>query len=435
MAMTENNPRHVAVFVDFENLALANEQEPFDIWRVIDHAATYGRVILRRAYADWRHYSPVEFKLVANNVDLIQVYSRGMQRKNGADIRLSVDAMETLITHPHLAVYVLAASDSDYTGLILKLREHGKFVVGVGSSEAHSEHFRAACDAYFLYSELGGSKTEVLEKVPFSEAKELLLAVLQQQGKEHPQLISQVQKEMVRLAPAFSVQALGFESFLDFLHAHEESVRIISEGQLHYAVLKEAPGAKAENGDPVHLQDLAVNPAYWRELLREKHKIQLAPAESLPAILQQFWGLYGGETAQELSRAEMEERVIGALEAATAATGRKPFELEDLRRVDKLLYMAKAFYFPQVNFAVERPGPADKRRLHERIRSLDGLIYEFNLLVLTRLLQEHRVRKISPDHELLKQFLCPPGDGWTEGAWSVLYGEAMARAEQVLGSR
>ena len=426
--------QHVALFVDFENLALAHEPTGFDLWKVIDHAAEYGRVVVRKAYADWRHYSPLEFKLVGNNVDLIQVYSRGMQRKNGADIRLSVDAMDVMFTHPHIDVFILAASDSDYTGLVLKLREHGKFVVGIGSSDSHSEHFRMACDEYLLYSELIGVGTgEEADKLSFSDSRELLIEALKMHAPDHPQLISQVRKEMNKRASSFSESSLGFESFLDFLNAHTDILQIITEGQLHYVNMIGEGVRAGESGDKSgHLQELATNPAYWRQLLRENHKIHLAKKESLKGILTQFWETYGPDANLELSRAEMEERLT---EYNGEKEGAEVIDLDEVRRVDKLLYMAKAFYFPKVNFAVDRPGPNDRRRFHERIHAFDGLIYEFNLLILTRLLQEHLLRKISPERELLQQFLCDPADDWTDDTWHNLYGEGMARAEQVLESR
>ncbi|MGW7530865.1 NYN domain-containing protein [Amycolatopsis sp. NPDC054798] len=134
------NTDQAAVFIDFENLAIGAANSLPDQDNPVPYAALelvcrdYGNASIRRAYADWAkpQFGKYQQDLAMNGVDLIQLHRFGIQQKNAADIRLAVDAMETLITHPDIGTYLLVAGGSDYSPLVQRLREFGKHVVGVG---------------------------------------------------------------------------------------------------------------------------------------------------------------------------------------------------------------------------------------------------------------------------------------------------------------
>jgi uncharacterized LabA/DUF88 family protein len=148
----------VALYIDFENLVLgAGCSQPGWAEPVPEPALTwlcrvYGSTTIRRAYADWAdsRFGRYQSALERNGVDLVQI-GLGPHRKNAADIRMTVDAMETLIAHPAVDAFVLATGDSDFSPLVAKLREFGKHVIGVGAETAASARLVAVCSEYKLW--------------------------------------------------------------------------------------------------------------------------------------------------------------------------------------------------------------------------------------------------------------------------------------------
>src|SRR2546421_409078 len=139
--MEPDGSAQVAVFVDFENLVIGAVKElPDQVNSAPYEALTrlcrgYGNASVRRAYADWANplFGSHQEDLAMNGVDLIQVARVGIQNKNAADIRMAVDAMETLIVHPEVSVFILVSGDGDYSPLVQRLREFGRWVVGGGT--------------------------------------------------------------------------------------------------------------------------------------------------------------------------------------------------------------------------------------------------------------------------------------------------------------
>ena len=161
--MTSGTDEQVAVFIDFENLALgARKDFPALGDQAVPASALQllcqhrGNARIRRAYADWGQpqFALYQEALALNGMDLIQVKRFGAQHKNAADIRMAVDAMETLMTHPEVTTFVLVAGDGDYTPLVQRLREYGKAVVGVGPRASASPRLVAVCSEYKYWSAL-----------------------------------------------------------------------------------------------------------------------------------------------------------------------------------------------------------------------------------------------------------------------------------------
>lgn len=161
--MTGGPVEQVAVFFDFENLALGASRDFPELGvQAVPAAALQllcqqrGSARIRRAYADWGQppFAPHQQALALNGIDLIQVKRFGAQQKNAADIRMAVDAMETLITHPEVTTFVLVAGDGDYTPLVQRLREYGKTVIGVGTEASASPRLVAVCSEYKYWGTL-----------------------------------------------------------------------------------------------------------------------------------------------------------------------------------------------------------------------------------------------------------------------------------------
>lgn len=214
----------LAVLVDIENMARpgARNRGEFDIHLVMNRLAEKGRVVVKRAYADWSRYRDARRELMNAGLELIEMPSAREGAKNRADIKMAVDAMEIAYSRQHVDNFVIVSGDSDFTPLVGKLRELNKRVIGVGrDASSASPLLIANCDEFFFYDSLaskalphhatgGGVRPDAL-----SLLRETLMA-RQREGDEHPQA-SAVKDSMRRRDPAFDEGEIGFSTFSKFL--------------------------------------------------------------------------------------------------------------------------------------------------------------------------------------------------------------------------
>ena len=214
----------LAVLVDFENMARpgAKGRGDFDIHLVNNRLAEKGRVLVKRAYADWSRYRDARHELQNAGLGLIEMPSAREGAKNRADIQMAVDAMELAYSREHVDTFVIVSGDSDFTPLVGKLRELNKRVIGVGNRESASELLIANCDEFIFYDLLaaqaagstprraGGSGLNPLQLLQET------LTALQREGTEWP-LASVVKDSMRRKYPAFDESEHGFSTFSKFL--------------------------------------------------------------------------------------------------------------------------------------------------------------------------------------------------------------------------
>src|SRR5512134_4049726 len=151
----------IALFLDYENLAIGArdrlEGMRFDLKPVLDALAERGRVIARKAYADWSSFDEDRRMLTRGHVELVEIPQRmGTSRKNAADIKLCVDALEMAFERDYVTTFVICTGDSDFTPLVHKLRELNKRVIGVGIKESTSKLLPPACDEFLFYETLEG---------------------------------------------------------------------------------------------------------------------------------------------------------------------------------------------------------------------------------------------------------------------------------------
>jgi uncharacterized protein (TIGR00288 family) len=151
----------IALFLDYENLAIGARDHlggmTFDLRPVADALAERGRVVVRRAYADWSYFDEDRRMLTRLHVELIDIPQRmGASRKNAADIKMAVDAMELAFERDYISTYVLCTGDSDFTPLVHKLRELNRRVIGVGVEKTTSALLPPACDEFLFYDRLEG---------------------------------------------------------------------------------------------------------------------------------------------------------------------------------------------------------------------------------------------------------------------------------------
>ena len=258
MSTTPDDER-IALFLDYENLAIGTREQlsgmQFDLKPVADALAERGRVVTRKAYADWTYFDEDRRMLTRSHVELIEIPQRmGAVRKNAADIKMAVDAMELAFERDYITTFVICTGDSDFTPLVYKLRELNKRVIGVGVKASTSALLPPACDEFLFYENLDGVEVrspEARERTPSrnggaderseeaSASKSLedldrLIATtisgLQRTG-QGAVLASSLKRALLRKDPTFTEADYGFRAFGELLaHLVDKSVIELSEG-------------------------------------------------------------------------------------------------------------------------------------------------------------------------------------------------------------
>ena len=150
----------IAFLIDYENLAIGARERGEKLLQmdvIMNALSERGRIVIRRAYADWNLFTDHRQQLVAERIEMIEIPQRtGMVRKNAADIKLAVDAMELAYERDFITTFVIGSGDSDFTPLVLKLRELNRRVIGVGVEGSTSDLLPGACDEFLFYERLAG---------------------------------------------------------------------------------------------------------------------------------------------------------------------------------------------------------------------------------------------------------------------------------------
>ncbi len=249
----------IALFIDYENLAIGSRERlgiPFDFGPIADALAERGRVVVRRAYGDWTMFEPDRKMLTRLHVELIEIPQKmGGSRKNAADIKMAVDAMEMAFERDYLTTFVFVTGDSDFTPLVHKLREHNKRVIGVGIKASTSLLLPAACDEFLFYENLEGveprkgrprpqRRRDEAEEPTAADAapgsgdvdglERLVRRTLTgvQATADGPVLASALKRALLRKDPTFSEADFGFRAFGELLrYLQERKVLELIKGQ------------------------------------------------------------------------------------------------------------------------------------------------------------------------------------------------------------
>lgn len=226
--MTDGD-RSLAVFIDFENLALGfqGRRERFDIGRVIERLVEKGKIVAKKAYSDWSRFQLYTAPLHEHAIELIEIPRRSQTGKNSADIRLCVDAMDLAYSKDHIDTFVIVSGDSDFSPLVSKLKELGKHVIGLGMQESTSDLLRDNCDEFIYYEDLNrlGAKPELVSELgaelPENKRKvfALLLDSLLALRRENKENLwsSMIKETMKRKKPSFNEAYHGYRTFSELL--------------------------------------------------------------------------------------------------------------------------------------------------------------------------------------------------------------------------
>jgi uncharacterized protein (TIGR00288 family) len=218
--------RSLAIFIDFENLALGfqGRRDRFEIARVLERLVEKGKIVAKKAYADWNRFANYTSPLHEAAIELIEIPRRGQSGKNSADIRLCVDAMDLAYSKEHIDTFVVVSGDSDFSPLVSKLKELGKHVIGLGMQESTSDLLRDNCDEFIYYEDLGQAPVltpAVSSQLPEAKRKAfaLLLESLLALRRENKEVLwsSMVKDTMKRKKPSFNEAYHGYRTFSELL--------------------------------------------------------------------------------------------------------------------------------------------------------------------------------------------------------------------------
>src|SRR6266568_77077 len=221
-----DSERSLAIFIDFENLALGfqGRRDRFDIIRVLERMVEKGKIVAKKAYADWNRFSGYTAMLHEAAIELIEIPRRAQSGKNSADIRLCVDAMDLAYSKEHINTFVVVSGDSDFSPLVSKLKELGKHVIGLGMQDSTSDLLRDNCDEFIYYEDLGRAPAltpDIDPQVPDVKRKAFALLVesmlaLRRENKEV--LWSSMVKDTIkRKKPSFNEVYHGYRTFSELL--------------------------------------------------------------------------------------------------------------------------------------------------------------------------------------------------------------------------
>src|SRR5690348_4340282 len=158
---------NAALLIDFDNVTMGIRSDlGKELRSLLSSEIIKGKVAVQRAYADWRRYPQYVVALAESSIDLIFAPAYGSSKKNATDIRLAIDALELVFTRPEIGTYILLSGDSDFSSLVLKLKEYGKYVIGVGIRESSSDLLVQNCDEYYSYNALAGLVKTTDEEPP-----------------------------------------------------------------------------------------------------------------------------------------------------------------------------------------------------------------------------------------------------------------------------
>jgi uncharacterized protein (TIGR00288 family) len=241
--MANSETRSLAVFCDFENIALGVREAKyaqFEMEKVLERLLLKGSIVVKKAYCDWERYKEFKAAMHLASFELIEVPHVRQSGKNSADIRMVVDALDLCYTKEHVDTFVIVSGDSDFSPLVSKLRENAKTVIGVGVKNSSSDLLIANCDEFIYYDDLvrqdeqkrraakkrretapaSGEKGDKKQEA-FDLVIETLNALIAERGEGEKIWGSMVKQALKRRKPGFNESYYGFRAFSDLLEEAE----------------------------------------------------------------------------------------------------------------------------------------------------------------------------------------------------------------------
>jgi len=239
---------NAALLIDFDNVTMGMRSDlSKELRNLLNSDMIKGKVTVQRAYADWRRYPQYIVPLSENSVDLIFAPAYGSSKKNATDIRMAIDAIELVFIRPEIGTFILLTGDSDFSSVVLKLKEYGKYVIGVGIQESSSDILVQNCDEYYSYTSLTGlRKTTDSDNKPVDPWVLVEQAVARMSSRNDVMRSDRLKQVMIEIDPSFDEGNFGFSKFSRFVSEAGSrdlvSLRKLENGQ--YEVTPSARGKK-----------------------------------------------------------------------------------------------------------------------------------------------------------------------------------------------
>ncbi len=347
---------NAALLIDFDNVTLGIQKDlTKELRTLLNSDIIKGKVAVQRAYADWRRYPQYIVSLSESSIDLIFAPAFGSTKKNATDIRLAIDAIELVFTRPEIGTFILLSGDSDFSTMVIKLKEYGKYVIGVGIRESASDLLIQNCDEYYSYNDLAGLTKEVDTPSVQRDPWELAAQAVAQMARNGDVMRSDRLKQvMQQIDPNFDERNAGYNRFSKF---------VLEAGQRGVVTV-----TKLDNGQfEVTPGTVAVVPA------------AAAPAAPAARSREAADGRDGREGREDGGRGRRGRRGRGRGErseggrepAGREPGGREPAAARAARPADGSLSLARAFQLMSQALD-ELRGPVSQEALRLRMAALHG---------------------------------------------------------------
>ena len=286
MATNAQDEQRLALFIDFENIAIGVRDahyRKFDVNLVLERLLDKGKLLVKKAYADWSRYGDYKRSFHEAAIELIEVPQKFVGGKNSADIRLVVDAMDMSFQKEHINCFVVASGDSDFSPLVSKLKENNKYVIGLGVKNSTSDLLIENCDEFIFYEDLVRVQQRpmpVISGAPekLQECFALLVDSVLALQRENKEILwgSMVKETMKRKKPSFNETYYGFRTFSHLLEdAQKRGIVALRRDQRSGSYIVEDLGPAAGSAAP--RQEPSAAPA-----ARPAEATQAAAAASAP---------------------------------------------------------------------------------------------------------------------------------------------------------
>ncbi len=218
--------RKIAMFCDFENIALGvrdSQIKKFDVHLILERLLEKGKIIVKKAYADWERYNEYKKPFHEAAIELIDIPQKYYSGKNSADIKMVVDAMDLCYSKEHLDTFVLVSGDSDFSPLVSKLKENNKYVIGVGVKNSSSSLLIDNCDEFIYYEDIWRDiqRAARLDNLSPKDAEVfgLMLDAMFALNRENKDVLwgSMIKQTMQRKRPSFNEGYYGYRTFSELL--------------------------------------------------------------------------------------------------------------------------------------------------------------------------------------------------------------------------
>ena len=241
--MASPDTRSLAVFCDFENIALGVREAryaQFDMEKVLERLLAKGSIVVKKAYCDWERYKEFKAAMHAASFEMIEIPHVRQSGKNSADIRMVVDALDLCYTKSHVDTFVIVSGDSDFSPLVSKLRENAKTVIGVGVKNSSSDLLINNCDEFIYYDDLvraedkkrraakkrrdtsAADSGQDKKQEAFDQMLGTLEALMAERDAEERIWGSMVKQALKRRNPGFNESYYGFHGFSELLEEAEK---------------------------------------------------------------------------------------------------------------------------------------------------------------------------------------------------------------------